>query len=305
MSNVLQENLQKYHGRISVAKRHALYNKVLSTGELYNPHVHASFAPWQFLKMWNGTTSTMRTPNPEKVITAALRMLKILKDYNTDEDSYKAIENIVYENEVEESLRRILSFSRYCLDENFDKEFECYPSVESVLRTFGVTLRTVECFGPRRVGTLAYCYLVFPYTYRAYIACTSRDMGTIDKPSNRISNSMSTYFIVHQGSAYRVRQNIEKYVDIPEFGDIYYDFLMCTEHLCRAYLDFGRYLTIKYFYTFRDKYNISDDLADELKEALDYAKQTACVYHQTDDVMLTRLKDSVMLAETAETKYFS
>lgn len=79
MSNVLQENLQKYHGRISVAKRHALYNKVLSTGELYNPHVHASFAPWQFLKMWNGTTSTMRTPNPEKVITAALRMLKSLR----------------------------------------------------------------------------------------------------------------------------------------------------------------------------------------------------------------------------------
>ena len=75
--------------------------------------------------------------------------------------------------------------------------------------------------------------------------------------------------------------------------------------MCRAYLDFGRYLTIKYFYTFRDKYNISDDLADELKEALDYAKQTACVYHQTDDVMLTRLKDSVMLAEAAETKYFS
>lgn len=305
MNNILQENLQKYHGRISVAKRHALYNKVLSTGELYNPHVHASFAPWQFLKEWKGTTHKMKAPNPNKVVTAALRMLKILKDYNTDDDSLKAVYNIVYDNEVEESLRRILSFSRYCLDENFDKEFECYPSVESVLRTFGVTLRTVECFGPRRVGKLAYCYLVFPYTYRAHTAWTSRDLGTIDKPSNRISNSMSRYFTVHQGSVYHVRQNIEKYVNIPDFGDIYYDFLMCTEYLCKAYLDFGRYLTIKYFYTFRDKYNISDDLAEELKEALYCAKKTSCVFHQTDDAMLTRLKDSVMPSGTAETKYFS
>lgn len=259
-SPVLRKNMETYKGKITAAKYHTLYGQTVESGEIYNPHIHATFIPSQFLSTWKGSFAKLRVPTAKHMLYTALRIEKMILDKNTDDKSLKFLEALSARYGVPEALRFILSLSRYIASGEPLSEFEPAADMKAAVHLHYSSLQSIRLsLNSNKMHDMTICYSILP---RAKYIFNRHHEG-------RTSNQMTDYFKNTLPVCSSVKRDLaEKYAEDSSLNNIYGELLQYTYNLTKAYHEFGAYVTIKHFASFNSRYGLPNRLNRDIRSHL-------------------------------------
>lgn len=283
-SPMLKQNMKISKGKVTVAKYHSLYNTITEQGELFNPHVHATYIPSKFLRKWEGSFEKLCVPSAKHAIYTGLRIEKMLLDKNTGRMTLQCLEEFERRG-VSEALRFILSLSKHISECKPLAEFCPSPSLRHAVHLYHTSLQSMHInVNNNKIHNMTLCYSILPCAY-------TKLMRT---GSGRISNQMTKYFkntmpVCNSAK----RKAADMYAQDPNLLNVYSDLLRYTAILADVYHEFGAYVTLKHFDSFGSRYNLSSKLRDDISGDVELYELGEIPKHYDVEPTISRLVDEL------------